>query len=746
MLAVVAQLLPFHAREEGDDAGDLFEYAVGGVVGLGVLHAIHEFDDDSPVGLGSRQRLPHLSHALNSSFTIGEGTLFFEGGGAGQDDVGHFGGLGHEDLLTDQEFQTLQCLSDPIGVGIGLDDVLPDDPEGPELAVDGGPHHLGSLVSHSVGDAFDAIELVVFPMVFGKGHIQVSRPLMGLTTHIGGALYVVLPPQGIDAGAGFADVTGDHGERGDKLDGSRTLPLLGDPQAMEFHGGPGRPVGAGGLFDQFFIDAGDARHGVHVDGEDLVPEIVPSFDPGVDEFPVDPALAREVVKHHIEERHIGSGARLQMIAGVSGEFGPPRIDDDAGDALQEFLLDPGPGDGVGVGGIGADDQNAVRGVQIGDGIGGRAGAEGALQAQGGGGMTDAGAAIDIVGSDDRAHEFLHEVVFLIGAAGGRDAGDGVGAAGLFDTLEFGDDAVIGRFPGHRFELPVAAPDEGGTQAIRVIEIFEGVAPLEARMTPVHLGVEGRPNGDDFIVDSGDLQVAPHAAVGAHRSRCLFRADGLGLEHIGNGRRGTGLRAGPATDAVGFGEGLIHSLGDVTVETPPRHGQYELPLYFVAGPHAPIAADALAEIGAEIGMGGVFLRIQVILATGIADLPNADLGGHPLQLAISVRLADEAIQGMVGEDQFDDVPAQPLHVGGIGVYVLAFLDLRVTRGRHAPGTTLLLGHLHRTEPTRAEGREVGGVAEGRDVVMSGAPREVEDGFVFFDWEGGVVYIGCEGHGF
>nr|VFK23199.1 MAG: hypothetical protein BECKLPF1236A_GA0070988_103732 [Candidatus Kentron sp. LPFa] len=239
------------------------------------------------------------------------------------------------------------------------------------------------------------------------------------------------------------------------------------------------------------------------------------------------------------------------------------------------------------------------------------------------------AAVDVVGADDRAHEFLHEVVFLIGGAGGRNTGDGVGSARLFDALEFGDDAPIGRFPGYLSEFPIVALDERRTQAIGVIEKFEGVTSFKTCMATVDFGIQGRPDGDDLVIGYGYRQVAAHAAIGANGPNYLFRLGRFGLEHIEDGCRGASLRAGATTDAIGLREGLIHSLGDMAMETSSRHGEHELPLHLVAGPNAAVAMDAFGEIGSEIRMGGIFLSIQVILATRIPDLPDADLRRHPL---------------------------------------------------------------------------------------------------------------------
>ena len=96
--------------------------------------------------------------------------------------------------------------------------------------------------------------------------------------------------------------------------------------------------------------------------------------------------------------------------------------------------------------------------------------------------------------------------------------------------------------------------------------------------------------------------------------------------------------------------------------------------------------------------------------------------------------------MIGEDQFEDVATQALYVGRMGVDVLPLLYRRMTGGHRAARAALLHGHIHRAEPTGAEGREIGGVAKGRDCVETHAPRERQDGFVGFYFEGGVIEVG------
>jgi hypothetical protein len=66
-------------------------------------------------------------------------------------------------------------------------------------------------------------------------------------------------------------------------------------------------------------------------------------------------------------------------------------------------------------------------------------------------MADAGAAVDVVRAHHMADELLHEVVFLIRAAGGRDAGDRIATVLVFDAREVGDDVVVSLVPGRFLE-------------------------------------------------------------------------------------------------------------------------------------------------------------------------------------------------------------------------------------------------------------------------------------------------------
>ena len=66
-------------------------------------------------------------------------------------------------------------------------------------------------------------------------------------------------------------------------------------------------------------------------------------------------------------------------------------------------------------GVGANYKNAVGISDFSDGVGHRSAAERCGQTGHGGGMSETGTVIDIVGADNRAAEFLHQVIFFVGA-------------------------------------------------------------------------------------------------------------------------------------------------------------------------------------------------------------------------------------------------------------------------------------------------------------------------------------------
>src|SRR4029453_17461525 len=93
-------------------------------------------------------------------------------------------------------------------------------------------------------------------------------------------------------------------------------------------------------------------------------------------------------------------------------------------------------------------------------------------------MADASAGVDIVVAETAADQFLHQIGFFIGAAGGGDAADGVTPIFSLNALEFRRREIERLVPRH------LAPGIGDVLADHRLEnalLVGGVAPREAAL-------------------------------------------------------------------------------------------------------------------------------------------------------------------------------------------------------------------------------------------------------------------------
>ena len=130
------------------------------------------------------------------------------------------------------------------------------------------------------------------------------------------------------------------------------------------------------------------------------------------------------------------------------------------------------------------------------------------------------------------------------------------------------------------------------------------------------------------------------------------------------------------------------------------------------------------------------------ARRIAHRRDAEGGEGPLELGGELaRSRLEAVGGVIGEHQFEDVPAQPPDPLAGGIEVLTRCDRRMAGGQHPAGAVRGLGHLHGAEPTGAVILQIVGLAEGGDEVPAPVPaHELENGLAGDDGEGLVVDVG------
>ena len=263
--------------------------------------------------------------------------------------------------------------------------------------------------------------------------------------HVAGALHVVLAAQRIHADAVAADIAGGHGEVGHAHHHRRTLAVLGDAEAVVDGGIRRSGIEAGGGAEFGGRHAGELLGGlgrILFSRDEARPRLeiveVAAF---AHECLVHQALGDDDMGQRIDEGDVGAGLELQVVGGADvrrlHEVDAARIGDDECSPLAQTALHARGEDRMAVRGVGADHQDDVglgHRLEI---LGAGRGAEGGLEAVAGGGVADAGAGVDVVVAQRRAHQLLHQEHFLVGAARRGDAADGVAAVAGLDAPELG---------------------------------------------------------------------------------------------------------------------------------------------------------------------------------------------------------------------------------------------------------------------------------------------------------------------
>ena len=140
--------------------------------------------------------------------------------------------------------------------------------------------------------------------------------------------------------------------------------------------------------------------------------------------------------------------------------------------------------------------------------------------------------IDVVGTDHRADKFLHQIIFLIGAAGGGNATDIIRTEIVFDSGQLRCDIIIRFVPGSRNEFTFF-PDQRSTKTIGMIVEGKRKSPFETSMTLVDFGVIWCLDRLHFVIVDGHFEIAAYAAIRAYRSDFFIHRNRLGFKHIGN---------------------------------------------------------------------------------------------------------------------------------------------------------------------------------------------------------------------
>ncbi len=407
----------------GRSEGCQLVHDLGGVgIDHGITHGMGHHAEDLPVRLCIAWRRHRLLDPPDPPLAAGERAILLIETGSGKHHVGVFGRLGEEHVLIDQEFEPLQGLLHLAYVALGLGWIVADDIEGLELPFQCLLVHLG--LEQSVGDRQG-----LHPPSLGEllQHLLVVRGLVagicvGESTHVACALHVVLAPERIDSGMGPAHVSGGQDQVGKGHDTGGAALVLGHSQAVYDHRLPGRGVHPGRLPDKIggnACNAGDAlgRIVLYVLLQGL--EVLHSR---LDELLVLEPFLKDGVEQRVHEGNVGSRLEpepypILLLLGHSRHIGTARIYDDELGAVGYGLFHLEPDYRMGLGGIGTAHHQDVGTYDLLERRRGSPASQCGQQTADRGSVSDPCAVIDVVGADNRACQFLCQIVLFIRTPG-----------------------------------------------------------------------------------------------------------------------------------------------------------------------------------------------------------------------------------------------------------------------------------------------------------------------------------------
>ncbi len=326
---ILGRARPLHALEIGHlvvaDPGierterthlvpDLF----GVVVLHGITHGGRHQREDRPVRLhvlGGRHR---LVEALEAAIRRAVDPFVFAPAGGGQNDVGHLGSLGHEDILHDHQLHPRQSTAELTQVSFGLGRIFTEDVEGLALALLHLMAKLRQAIAGLLGERRHAPRLGELGADGGIGHRLITRELVRQHPHVTGALHVVLTTHRPAAGAAATEVAGQQRQTRQPLDHIHRLTVLGHPHAPQDHGRRRLGVGANSGADIGGFQASDPLdifRGVlgHRRLEGLEP-----FGVVGDKCLVVEPFVNQHVGEGVNQRHVGTVFERQPLIGDAG--------------------------------------------------------------------------------------------------------------------------------------------------------------------------------------------------------------------------------------------------------------------------------------------------------------------------------------------------------------------------------------------------------------------------------------------
>ena len=275
----------------------------------------------------------------------------------------------------------------------------------------------------------------------------------------------------------------------------------------------------------------EAAHALHVLRRVVLhdlPPVVKALGVLVDEVEVGQLLVDDGVRERVHEGEVRAVRERQVEVGDAGALDDARVAHDELGAALLRLHDAARHDGMAGRRVVADEQDAVRLLQLGDAHAHRARAHALHEADDAGCVAGARAVVDVVGAEARARELLHdEVGFVAGPARRPREHDGLGTALLDDGAQAAGREIERLVPSHALKRRALPPADhrvvdARREDARVVDEVVAVEALEAQLALVRDAVQSL-RVDDPAVLHRQIHLATRAAVRAHRHMLLHEA-------------------------------------------------------------------------------------------------------------------------------------------------------------------------------------------------------------------------------
>ena len=480
------------------------------LLGIVVVHRIAhpggDFADDLPVGFQVPLRLHGFKEALEAAVRCGIHAFVLAPRCGRQDDVGRGGGFGHENVLDDNQFQIVERFADRREFGIGLQRILTHDVRCPHFTVRRAMRQLADAIAGMFRQAVDAPGFGELLAVLREFDVLVARIGIRQRAHIAGPLDVVLAAYRVDADARLAEVAGEDRQAGQRPDRLHALIELGDTHAPQDGGGFGAGVHPGAGADLLGANPGDRFHRLRRIAFNDFAILLEALGTAGDEGFIVQILFNNHVANGVEQRDIRAVLQRNVHVGDARGFNFARVADDDFRPVAFGVNDVIRHDRVGIRRVITEDKHQIGVINLRDGITHGAVTDRLVQTCNRRAVSDASAAVDVIGTNNGAREFLHHIVgFITGAAGGAGGLDRIRAIFGFNGAEASGDVIQRLIPGDSFQLAAAlTTDHGGFQARRqdlgIVNKVPAIIALQAQGSLVGFPLRRFSPNDFAVID------------------------------------------------------------------------------------------------------------------------------------------------------------------------------------------------------------------------------------------------------